>query len=46
MVHIIHLIAIFNPIEKLIEALDANKQLYERLLASEKEKVEILRSAQ
>jgi len=34
----------FNPIEKLIEALDANKQLYERLLASEKEKVEILRS--
>lgn len=34
----------FNPIDKLIEALEANKELYERLLASEKEKVEILKN--
>lgn len=33
----------FNPIDKLMQALDANKELYERLLASEREKVEILR---
>ena len=33
----------FNPLDKLIEALEANKELYERLLASEREKVEILR---
>jgi transcriptional regulator with XRE-family HTH domain len=31
-----------NPIEKWMEALDQNKQLYERLLQSEKEKVELL----
>ncbi len=33
----------FNPLDKLIQALEANKELYERLLASEKEKVEILK---
>ena len=33
----------FNPIDKLMAALDANKELYERLLASEREKVEILK---
>ncbi|WAC41053.1 helix-turn-helix domain-containing protein [Pedobacter sp. SL55] len=33
----------FNPLEKLMEALEANKELYERLLASEREKVEILK---
>lgn len=32
----------FNPLDKLMEALDANKDLYERLLASEREKIEIL----
>lgn len=32
----------FNPLDKYIEAMDANKQLYERLLESEKEKVELL----
>lgn len=32
----------FNPLEKYIEAMEANKQLYERLLQSEKEKVELL----
>ncbi|MFF5380407.1 helix-turn-helix domain-containing protein [Pedobacter suwonensis] len=34
----------FNPLDELIKALDANKELYERLLASEKEKVEILKN--
>ncbi len=34
----------FNPIEKLIEAMEENKKLYERLLASEREKVELLKS--
>lgn len=33
----------FNPLDKLMEALEANKDLYERLLASEKEKVEMLK---
>lgn len=33
----------FNPLDRLMQALDANKDLYERLLASEKEKVEILK---
>lgn len=32
----------FNPIEKWIDILDENKKLYERLLQSEKEKVELL----
>jgi transcriptional regulator with XRE-family HTH domain len=34
----------FNPVEKWIEALDENKKLYERLLQSEREKVELLQS--
>lgn len=33
----------FNPIDKLIEAMEENKKLYERLLESEREKVEILK---
>lgn len=32
----------FNPIDKWVEALDENKKLYERLLQSEREKVELL----
>ncbi|HEX5154854.1 MAG TPA: helix-turn-helix transcriptional regulator [Parafilimonas sp.] len=32
----------FNPIEKWMEALEQNKQLYERLLQVEREKVELL----
>lgn len=32
----------FNPLDKYVEAMEANKVLYERLLASEKEKSEIL----
>lgn len=32
----------FNPIDKWVEALEENKKLYERLLQSEKEKVELL----
>jgi transcriptional regulator with XRE-family HTH domain len=34
----------FNPIEKLIEVYEENKKLYEKLLAGEREKVEILRN--
>ncbi|MEO8794265.1 MAG: helix-turn-helix transcriptional regulator [Daejeonella sp.] len=34
----------FNPIEKLIETMEENKRLYERLLQSEREKVEILKA--
>jgi len=34
----------FNPIEKWLEVLEENKKLYERLLASEREKVELLKS--
>ena len=33
----------FNPLDKLIEAMEENKKLYERLLDSEKEKVELLK---
>lgn len=33
----------FNPIDKLIELFEENKKLYERLLQSEKEKVELLK---
>ena len=33
---------IFNPLEKYMEAIEANKELYERLLQSEKEKIELL----
>jgi transcriptional regulator with XRE-family HTH domain len=32
----------FNPLDKYIEAMEANKALYERMLASEKQKSEIL----
>ena len=35
----------YNPIDKLIESYEENRKLYERLLASEREKVEILREA-
>ncbi|HEY0896050.1 MAG TPA: helix-turn-helix transcriptional regulator [Sphingobacteriaceae bacterium] len=33
----------FNPIDKLIEAYEENRKLFERLLASEREKVELLK---
>jgi len=33
----------FNPIDKWVEALEENKKLYERLLQSEREKVELLK---
>jgi transcriptional regulator with XRE-family HTH domain len=32
----------FNPIDKLMEVMDENKKLYERLLQSEREKVELM----
>lgn len=32
----------FNPVDKWFEALEENKKLYERLLQSEREKVELL----
>lgn len=32
----------FNPLDKLMEVMDENKKLYERLLQAEKEKVELL----
>jgi len=35
----------FNPLEKVIELYEENKNLYEKLLASEKEKVEILKNS-
>lgn len=35
---------IFNPLEKLMEAIEENKKLYERLLQAEKEKNELLKS--
>ncbi|RZJ79977.1 MAG: XRE family transcriptional regulator [Flavobacterium sp.] len=34
----------FNPLDELIKALNANKELYERLLASEQEKISILKA--
>ncbi|WP_029281914.1 helix-turn-helix domain-containing protein [Pedobacter sp. R20-19] len=34
----------FNPIDKVVELFEENKKLYERLLASEKEKIELLKS--
>ena len=34
--------AIFNPIDKWVEALEENKKLYERLLKAEQEKNELL----
>ncbi|MDI1324328.1 MAG: XRE family transcriptional regulator [Algoriphagus sp.] len=33
----------FNPIDKWVEALEENKKLYERLLESEREKVDLLK---
>ncbi|QQL50149.1 helix-turn-helix domain-containing protein [Mucilaginibacter ginkgonis] len=35
---------VFNPIDKWLEVLEENKKLYERLLESEREKVEMLKS--
>ncbi len=32
----------FNPLDKLMEAIEENRRLYERLLASEREKIEWL----
>lgn len=34
----------FNPIDKLLEVIEENKNLYERLLASEREKIELLKN--
>jgi transcriptional regulator with XRE-family HTH domain len=34
----------FNPLDELLKALEENKKLYERLLESEREKVEILKA--
>ena len=34
----------FNPIDKLLELFEENKKLYQELLASEKEKVELLKN--
>jgi transcriptional regulator with XRE-family HTH domain len=36
----------FNPIDKLVELFEENKKLYERLLESEREKVELLKNKQ
>ena len=33
---------VFNPIDRWMEALDKNEKLYERLLQSEREKVELM----
>ncbi|RKR81821.1 DNA-binding XRE family transcriptional regulator [Mucilaginibacter gracilis] len=35
----------FNPIDKLIEVYEENKKLYEQLLKSEREKVDILKNS-
>jgi transcriptional regulator with XRE-family HTH domain len=34
----------FNPIDKLVELFDENKRIYQELLASEREKIELLKS--
>jgi len=34
----------FNPLDKVIELVEENKKLYERLLASEREKIELLKN--
>jgi transcriptional regulator with XRE-family HTH domain len=36
----------FNPIERWLDSIEENKKLYERLLASEREKVEMLQGLQ
>ncbi len=33
----------FNPIEKVLELFEENKKLYEQLLASEREKIELMK---
>ncbi|WP_121813017.1 helix-turn-helix transcriptional regulator [Mucilaginibacter kameinonensis] len=35
----------FNPLDKLMQLVDENKKLYEQLLASEREKVELLKNS-
>jgi transcriptional regulator with XRE-family HTH domain len=35
----------FNPIDKLVEVFEENKKLYEQLLASEREKIDILKNS-
>lgn len=42
--HISHHNCNFNPIDKWLEVIEENKKLYERLLTSEREKVEILKN--
>jgi transcriptional regulator with XRE-family HTH domain len=39
-----HNICNFNPLDKVVELFEENKKLYERLLASEKEKIELLKN--
>lgn len=39
----IHYNPTFNPLDKLMEVIEENKKLYERLLESEREKVEMLK---
>ena len=34
----------FNPLDKMVELFEENKKLYERLLASEREKIELLKA--
>ena len=34
----------FNPLDKLIEVIEKNEKLYERLLQSEREKIELLKN--
>jgi transcriptional regulator with XRE-family HTH domain len=36
----------FNPIDKLVQVFEENKKLYEQLLASEREKIELLKGKQ
>jgi|GEM_PF-33814 len=41
-----HQYCTFNPLDKLMEVVEENKKLYERLLASEREKIELLKGKQ
>ena len=36
----------FNPLDKMMELLEENKKLYERLLASQQEKIDLLKGKQ
>ena len=36
----------FNPLDKMVELFEENKKLYERLLAGEREKIELLKGKQ